>query len=132
MVILTAKASEKQNLTKMKIKVKSVEVALAIQSITELGAITMLPKRETEADELTAEEMMNIEIIVPLVNENNEHEDGFTTITVGDIKIHESHGAWLFCEKKNFPVIVDPKLFKGIMVLRLFAENMDIITTEDE
>lgn len=132
MVTLTAKASGKQNLTKMKIKVKSVEVALAIQSITELGAIPMLPKRESEADELTTEEMMNIEIIVPLVNENNEHEDGFTTITVGDIKIHESHGAWLFCEKKNFPVIVAPKLFKGIMVLRLFAENMDIITSEDE
>lgn len=116
----------------MKIKVKSVEVALAIQRIIELGAVPMLPKRESGADELTAEEIMNIEIIVPLVNENNEHEDGFTTISVGDIKIHESHGAWLFCEKKNFPVIVDPELFKGIMVLRLFAENMDIITSEDE
>ncbi len=115
----------------MKIRLKSVEVALAIQTITELGAVPMLPKRESGSDELTAEEMMNIEIIVPLVNENNEHQDGFTTITVGNIMIHESHGAWLFCDGKNFPVIVNPELFKSIMVLRLFAENMDIITSED-
>lgn len=116
----------------MKIKVKSVEVALAIQRIIELGAVPMLPKRESGEDELSAEEMQSIEIIVPLVNENNEHEDGFTSITVGSIDIHQSHGAWMFCDGKNFPVIVEPELFKGIMVLRLFAENMDIITTEDD
>lgn len=116
----------------MKIKVKSVEVAKVIQAITQLGAVAMLPKRQSETKELTPEEMKSIEIIVPLVNENNEHQDGFTNIILGEIDTQESHGAWLFCDGKNFPVIVEPELFKSIMVLRLFAENMDIITSEDE
>lgn len=116
----------------MKIKVKSLEVAKAIRSITELGAIPMLPKRQSEGKELTPEEMKSIEIIVPLVNEKNEHYNGFTSITVGDIDIHESHGEWLFCDQKNFPIIVESELFKSIMILRLFSENMDIITSEDD
>lgn len=116
----------------MKIKVKSVEVAKAIQTITQLGAIAMLPKRESETEELTPEEMKSIEIIVPLVNEDNKHEDGFTNIILGEIDTQESHGSWLFCDGKNLPVIVEPELFKSIMLLRLFAENMDIITSEDE
>ena len=56
--------SGKQNLIKMKLK--SVEVALAIQSITELRGVTMLPKWESSSDGIVAEKMMNIEIIVSL------------------------------------------------------------------
>lgn len=130
-VTLTASAPGKQNPLKMKIKVESVEVAKVIQTITKLGAVAMLPKRESESGELTPDEMKSIEIIVPLINENNEHQDGYTSITVGDIKIPDSHGAWLFSREKDFPIIVEPELFKSIMMLRLFAENMDIITTED-